>query len=305
MSLTPSLDDLAVFAAVAETGGFTRAAARLGTTTGGVSRRIRGLEEQLHGQLFVRTTRRVRLTEAGRALHDRARPALEALREAVAEFRVQRAELAGTLRLTAPVDHAANVLAPALVRFRELHPRVNVQVHTSDSVVDLVAEGLDLGLRLGHLRDSSLKATRLGTFEQWVVASPRYLGRAGVPKHPLELADHEWIGFSRLRSPLTWTFANAAGTRSRVRVKARVVVDASTTLRALLEQGLGVSVLDQHSVDPALAQGRLVRLLPGWQLPAGGIHAVLPPGRFPPPLVRTFIEFYRSVVSGPPNTKAG
>jgi DNA-binding transcriptional LysR family regulator len=297
MPNTPSLDDLAVFAAVAETGGFTSAAMRLGTTTGGVSRRIRALEERLRGQLFVRTTRRVRLTEAGRALHERARPALEALREAVAAFDARRTELSGTLRLTAPVDHAAEVLAPALARFRELHPHVGVHVHTSDTVVDLVAEGLDLGIRLGHLRDSSFKATRLATFEQMAVASPAYLARAGAPKHPSDLADHEWIGFTRLRSPLTWTFTRSNGAQARVRMKTSVVVDSSTTLRSLLEQGLGVSVLDQHSVTDALARGRLVRVLPQWRLPTGGIYAVLPPSRFAPPLVRAFIEFYRGVVS--------
>src|SRR5690242_10373508 len=195
MPTPPSFDDLAVFAAVAETGGFTSAALRLGTTTGGVSRRIRALEERLRGQLFVRTTRRVRLTEAGRALHDRVGAALGDLREAIAAFDAGRDELSGMLRLTAPVDHAASMLAPALARFRELHPRVDVHVHTSDSVVDLVAQGLDLGIRLGWLRDSSLKATRLGSFEQFAVAAPGYLARAGVPKQPSDLAGHEWIGF--------------------------------------------------------------------------------------------------------------
>jgi DNA-binding transcriptional LysR family regulator len=101
-----------------------------------------------------------------------------------------------------------------------------------------------------------------------------------------------------MRTPLTWTFTRENGTRSRVRVKTRLTVDSSTTLRALLEQGLGVSVLDQHSVTEALAHGRLTRLLPGWRLPTGGIHAVLPPGKFAPPLVRAFIEFYRGIVSG-------
>ena len=297
MSQAPALDNLLVFTAVAETGGFTAAADRLGMTTGGVSRRIRQLEAHLGGALFVRTTRRVRLTEAGSALYDTATPALLSLRDALAQFGSTHESLSGRLRLTAPVEHAAGLLAPALARFSARHPGVAVDLRTSDSVVDLVADGLDLAIRLGHLRNSTLKAIRLGGFEQIVAASPAYLARTGTPSQPDELASMDWINFSRLQSPLTWTFTHAAsGSRQTVRMRSRVTVDSTSSVRAFLESGSGVSVLDQFSLATSLKQGTLVRVLPGWTLPRGGIYAVLPPGQFVPPMVRAFIDSYRETV---------
>ncbi|MBS0448990.1 MAG: LysR family transcriptional regulator [Proteobacteria bacterium] len=288
------LDNLLVFAAVAETGGFTAAADRLGMTKAGVSLRIRRLEERLGAALFVRTTRQVRLTDAGQSLYDESTPALVALRDALARAGTARGALSGRLRLAAPVDHAAQVLAPAVAAFVAAHPEVAIELHTADRMIDLVAEGIDVAFRLGELRDSSLRATRLGSFEQAVVASPDYLARRGRPAQPDELAAHDWIAFALMRTPLTWTFTSADGRRTqRVRMRARLQVDSSSSLRALLEAGAGISVLDGRSVAAALAAGRLVRLLPRWTLPAGGIYAVYPPGRHVPALARAFVDAYR------------
>ncbi|MER2553820.1 MAG: LysR family transcriptional regulator [Thauera sp.] len=289
------LNSLLIFAAVAEAGGFTAAADRLGTSKARLSLVIARLERRLGTTLFSRTTRRVTLTEAGEALQARCVPLLREAHAVLAELAAgDGAELAGTLRLTASVDLATHALAGVVAAFSAHHPRLQIELRTSDRVVDLVQEGLDLGLRMGWLRDSTLRATRLGAFEQYVVSSPAYLARHPQPTAPEDLAHHAWVALTLLPTPLTWTFVHAGDTRS-VRMNAVLRTDSAATLRALLRHGAGVSVLDQLNAEAAIANGELVRLLPAWKLPLGGIYAVHPPGRHVPAKVRAFIDFCRGM----------
>lgn len=293
-----NLDALQVFAAVAEAGGFTAAADKLGMTKAGVSLQVSRLEARLGVSLFSRTTRRVRLTQAGEALHAQCAPALQALRDALAGSAGPASGLAGSLRLTAPVDHAVQSVAPAVAEFAARHPDLQIELHTGDRVVDLVAEGIDVAIRLGELRDSSLRAIKLGSFEQVPVAAPDYLARKGKPQFPEDLAAHDWVVFTRMRTPLTWTFRSGAGETRSVRTKGRIRVDSSAALRSLLLCGAGISVLDQFGVEAAIKSGRLQRLLPDWSLPRGGVYAVLPPGRHVAANARAFIDFYREYMAG-------
>lgn len=293
----PDLNRLHVFAAVAACGGFTAAADHLGLSKARVSLDISRLEAHLGVTLFARTTRRVVLTEAGHALHQRCAPLLRELDEGLAV--VQRAgdggtpaPLQGSFRVACTVDHAAQSLAALVARFAALHPGLQVELRTSDAVVDLVAQGIDVAVRMGWLRDSSLRATRLGEFEQMVVAAPAYLARAGLPRGPADLARHEWLALTLLPTPLTWRFTGPRGAVRSVRMSGRLRCDSSAALRALLLAGAGVSVLGEPACRDALASGQLVRLLPQWQLPRGGIHAVYAPGRHVPAKVRAFIDFY-------------
>lgn len=293
------LNALLTFAAVAEAGGFTAAADRLGTTKARVSLAVARLESELGTTLFSRTTRRVTLTEAGEALHARCVPLLREAQGVLAEVAEgEGAALSGTLRITASVDHATQSLAAAVAAFSALHPRLQIDLRTSDRVVDLVGEGLDLGLRMGWLRDSSLRASRLGEFDQYLVTSPDYLARHPVPTRPEDLAAHTWVALTLLPTPLTWTFSRGDGERCTVRMNAPLRTDSAGTLRALLRHGAGISVLDQLSAEASIARGELVRLLPDWSLPRGGIYAVHPPGRHVPAKVRAFIDFYRARVAG-------
>lgn len=290
------LNSLLIFAAVAEAGGFTAAADRLGTSKARVSLAIGRLESRLGATLFSRTTRRVTLTEAGEALQARCVPLLREARAVLAEVAAgEGAELTGTLRLTASVDLATQSLAGVVAAFSARHPCLQIELRTSDRVVDLVREGLDLGLRMGWLRDSTLRATRLGGFDQYVVSSPAYLARHPLPAVPEDLARHAWVALTLLPTPLTWTFARA-GEACSVRMNALLRTDSAATLRALLRDGAGVSVLDQLSAEAGIASGELVRLLPEWQLPRGGIYAVHPPGRHVPAKVRAFIGFCRGML---------
>ena len=289
------LESLRTFSAVAECGGFTAAARVLGTTKASVSLRVSRLERQLGTELLSRTTRRVRLTGAGEALHAECAPALRSIAQAVRVLTEPDAELAGVLRLTGPVVHTADCLAPAVARFAALHPKLRIDLHANDRVVDLLAEGIDLGIRCGVLRDSSLRASKLAEFEQWIVASPAYLDRRGRPASPRHLPDHDWIAFTLMRTPLTWTWEDRRGRGTTVRVRARIQTDSSASLRSLLLGGAGVSIIDRESVERHVADGSLVRLLPDFRLPRGGVYAVVPPGRHGSPApVKRFVEFYRT-----------
>lgn len=237
------------------------------------------------------------LTEAGEAVYARCVPPLREARDALAEVADGTAELNGSLRITAPVDYATQSLARVVAEFAVLHPRLQIELRTSDRVVDLIREGMDLGIRVGWLRDSTQRATRLGDFGQYLVSSPAYLQRHAPPRQPEDLATHAWVALTLLPTPLTWTFTSATGEVRSVRVNAALRTDSAGTLRALLRHGAGISVLDQINFDASQHSGKLVRLLPDWSLPAGGIYAVHPPGRHVPAKVRAFIDFCRASTS--------
>lgn len=298
MSLLNQIDlnTLVVFDAVVEAGGFTAAAERLGVAKAKVSIQVGRLEEKLGTTLFVRTTRRVSLTDAGRRLHEECKPLLLGIQEAIDQVGHEESALTGTLRLTTSVDHAVQSLASAVAEFAGRHPGLQIDLRTGDRVVDLVEEGIDLAIRLGWLRDSSLRAVKLGDFDQYLLASPAYLKRAGRPRNPEDLAEHDWVALMLMRTPFTWKFTRR-GVAQTVQVKSRLRVDSPGVLRTMLSQGAGISVLDEFSASDDLKAGTLVRLLPEWSLPRGGIHAVYPQGRHVPPRVRQFIDFYRTWLS--------
>lgn len=288
------LNALLVFAAVAETGGFTAAAERLGMAKAKVSLDIGRLESRLGASLFSRTTRRVVLTEAGAALYQQGVPPLRSVIDAVEQVSGERGEIAGTLRIACTQVHAARSVAPAVAAFAALHPRLQVEIRSSDRVVDVVADGIDVAFRVGWLRDSSLRAVKVSTFEQHVVASPAYLSRAGTPARPADLASHEWIALTLLPTPLTWSFKGPDGAVHTVRMKSRLGTDATAALLSLLEAGAGLGAIHAPTAADAVRSGRLRRLLPRFRLADGGIYAVFPPGRHVPASVRAFIEFYRA-----------
>lgn len=291
------LNGLTVFNAVVNAGGFTAAARSLGVAPAKVSVEIARLEAQLGAALFTRTTRRVALTEAGRALQAQCLPLLEQLMGAMDGIHDAGAALNGLLRITAPVGHAAEFLAPALARFAALHPALQLDLHTSDRITNVVSEGIDVAIRMGWLRDSSLRAVRLGGFEQYVVAAPGYLRGITRPTAPEDLAALDFIALALLPTPLTWEFTGPGGEVRSVHVKSRIRVDSPQAMRALILNDAGISVLDQHSAQRDLASGRLVRLLPDWAIASGGIHAVLPPGRHTSKKVRAFIRFYQEYLA--------
>ncbi len=291
------LNGLPIFLALVEAGSFTAAAERLGCTKTKVSLQIRQLEERLGVTLFQRTTRRVQPTQAGETLYHECRPLLAGLQEAMAAAEGDGHQLRGALRLTAPEDYATRVLGPAVVEFGQRHPALRIELRSGDRISDMLEEGIDLAFRLGWLKDSTLRSRSLGTFQQYLVASPDYLARQGTPDDPEALAEHAWVAFTPLASPLTWTFRRGEESR-RVQMKARLSANSTAALSALLVAGGGISVMADISADAELRAGRLVRVLPAWSLPSGGVHAVYPPGRHLPARVRAFMTFFQAWLAG-------
>jgi DNA-binding transcriptional LysR family regulator len=235
----------------------------------------------------------VALTDAGHALYDQCVPQLRAVQETLTGFGSDRA-LSGTLRITAPMDYAAQTVSAAVAAFAREHPGLQVDLRSSDRVVDLLKDGIDVALRLGWLRDSSLRSVRLGEFQQYLVAAPAYLAGAARITRPADLAQHEWVALTLMQTPLTWKFVSQRGQTRSVRVNGRLRTDSVGALRGLLEAGAGLSVMDEFSAGQALATGTLVRVLPQWSLPRGGIHAVFPPGRYVSAKARAFADFYKA-----------
>lgn len=293
MHATPhDLNLLHTFVAVAELASFTAAAQRLQIARPQVSLQIRRLEAALGTTLFTRTTRRVALTDAGQRLFEHGAPLLHDLQQALQQVGNEGTALRGRLRIAATVEHATRVLAPAVAAFATRHPEVRVDLLVSDRVHDLVAEGIDVAIRMGWMRATSARVARLGEFDQAVLASPAYLARHGQPKAPQDLADHRWIALNLLPAPLTWVFAQGAKTVT-VRMTPRLRTDSAVALRALLVAGAGVSAGSLLHLQDAVRSGALVRLLPDWTLPRGGIYAVYPPGNQIAPAARAFVEMLR------------
>lgn len=285
------LNLLRSFVAVAEAGGFTAGADRAGLAKSKLSQHVAQLEARLGQRLFNRTTRHVALTGVGRQLYEECAPQLANVQAACDALGRGNQRLTGRLRISATVDYTARFLAAAVAEFSALHPSLQIELRSDDKVVDLVTDGIDVAFRIGWLADSTARARRLGTFEQACVAAPAYLRNRGVPKHPDELAEHDWIALTLLRAPLTWTFHRNDAHAVTVRMRARLRVDATAALRVLLLNGAGVSIIDVMEIDDDVRAGRLVHVLPGWKLPQGGIFAVRPPGPQSNPSASAFVEF--------------
>ena len=292
MAAEINLNRLGVFVALVRAGSFTAAAQQLGTTKAMVSQHLAKLEEELGVTLLVRSTRKMSLTDAGERFHEDCARVLADAESAIARLGECRDTPMGVLRVAAAGDHGPAIVAPALAAFAERYPQVSVELVVSDSLVDLIAERFDLSIRLGWLRDSSLRAAKLASFRQCLVASPSYLTTYGTPTTPDELAAHRWVALTVLASPTRWTFVDASGVEHSVQMRSVASANSTLAAHAFVVAGMGASVLPDYVVDDDLAAGRLVSLLPDFRLPEGGVHAVYP-GRQPSVKVRTFIDLLR------------
>jgi DNA-binding transcriptional LysR family regulator len=289
------LDDLNLlrtFAAVAQLGSFTAAAERLDIARPQVSLQIRRMETALGVSLFNRTTRRVALTDAGQLLFEQCAPLLRGMHEALDQVGHASDRLRGRLRIGAPVEHAVQVLAPMVAAFSQRYPEMRVEFVVSDKVRDLVADGIDVAIRVGWMRDNSSKVTKLADFEQGILASPEYLARHGKPQTPEDLAKHHWVALTLLPTPMTWTFSKASRVVT-VRVSPSLRTDSAVALRSLLVHGAGLSAVSLMHVQSEVRNGSLVRVLKDWSLPGGVVHAVFPPGAQVAPAARAFVEMLR------------
>ena len=288
------LQRIGVFTAVAGTGGFTAAANRLDLTKAVVSQQVRRLEKELGVELLVRTTRKVVMTDAGRRLYEQATPLLGELDQVLSGVREESDSLHGTLRVTATNDYLEQVLGEHLAAFGALHPQLRIELIAADRTLDLLAERIDVAFRVGWLRESSMHATRLAEFKPYVVASPSYLRSVGVPTHPQELARIDWLELTLLPTPLTLDFKGPSGQRSKVRVRSRYASNSPQALLSLARSGAGATAATDFAAAPDIASGKLVRLLPRWSLPRGGLYAVYAAIKKPPTKVRALVDFIKA-----------
>jgi DNA-binding transcriptional LysR family regulator len=285
-----NLNRLAYFAAVVDTGSFTRAAERLGITKAVVSQQVAQLEREIGTTLLVRTTRRVHPTEAGRVFHARCVLILREAEDAFDEQAQAAAEPTGTLRLTAPNDYGTATVVPVVTAFASRYPACRVELTLSDVTVDLGSGEIDMAIRVGWLADSSLQARRIGSFRQLVVVSTAFADRIADVTDPEDLARLPFVANMALREPLLWQFSRGDLEHRAVRMQATIAIDVTPAVLAAVHNGGGLSVLPDFVVREDLAAGRLVHVLPEWRLPSGGIYTVYPAARFRPPKVTTFVE---------------
>jgi DNA-binding transcriptional LysR family regulator len=278
--------DVLAFVRVAETGAFSRAAERMGMSKSILSRRVARLEQQLGARLLTRTAQGAQPTEVGQAYYERASNVLaelEAAEEVVAEAVTQ---VAGPIRLSAPLSFGIAHLAPALAEFAQAHPRVELDISFEDKAVDLAAGGFDLAVRIGSLKDSSLVARRIAPVRKVPVASPAYLAARGRPEHPRDLARHDILLYANEQ----WRFR--VGERwEHVRGQVRLRADNGEMLRAAAEADLGICILPSFIAAPAFQAGRLEPLLRDFPMEEGALHAVMPPGRAVTARVRALVDF--------------
>jgi DNA-binding transcriptional LysR family regulator len=286
-----NLDALATFVHVVDGASFTAAAKQLGVPTSTVSREIARLEETLGTRLLHRTTRKVALTSAGAKLYERVRPHVTALREAARDVPEKDDDPAGSLRITVPNDLGTSYFADVVADFLALHPQVQIDVRLTARQVDVVAEGIDLALRIGKMKDATLVARRVGTLDAALFASPGYLARHGRPTAPLDLLDHACLLFRMPDGrPTGWSLTGPEG-RVDVTPDPQLFADDYAFLRGAALAGAGVAMLPGFLAAADVAAGRLERLLPRHDAPRSPLYAAYPSGRHLPRKVTAFRDF--------------
>jgi DNA-binding transcriptional LysR family regulator len=251
------------------------------------------LEAELGASLLIRTTRRLSLTDAGEAFHEACRNILRDTAEAVEAAAQNTAEPKGTLRITAPIDYGATVVAPVAVALRKQYPELAIELLAGDRFFDLAAEGIDLAIRVGKLTDSTYQAVRVGSFADWLVASPELLRAYPQPRHPSDLVRFPFVALSVLPNPLSWTYSKPGEESCHVRFSSSMSTNTAFSLRCAVLAGGGMAMLPDFAVSEDIATGRLLRVLPDWGAPSGGIHAVFPASKHRPRKTRVFIEALR------------
>ena len=283
------LEAMRVFIEVAEQKSFVAASRKLDLSAPAVTRSIAQFESALGVRLFNRTTRHVRLTDSGARFFEDARRILEDVEQAVAAASGSYAEPKGVLTITAPILFGQIHITPILTEYLLQHPSVTVKAVFYDRISNLLDEGLDIAIRIGHLKDSSIYAAPVGSVKRLLCASPAYLKKYGMPGHPSDLADHEIIQASAVESSTTWQFESSTGKES-VKVTPRLNCSQNGAAITAARQGFGISRLMSYQIGEELKNGSLVRLLRDYELNPIPVNIIHLEGRQANAKIRSFID---------------
>ena len=285
------LDAMLMFARVVETGSFTKVAHEFATTQPTVTKQVAALESRLKVRLLNRNTRGVSPTEAGALYYERCKSIAADVAEADSVVQVRQTHVQGQLRIGSSVAFGRRVIIPLALEFMQHNPQVQVDLSFEDRYTDLVANGIDVALRLGKLADSSLGARTLGVNPWVLVASRAYLKKHGTPRRPSDLKEHATLIYSSVQGNDLWRLRNASGEAVSVPVTGRLRSNNLSALLAAARAHMGIAALPRYVAYESLQAGRVVEVLKTCRLPEQEIHAVYPSPRLVPQKVQAFIAF--------------
>lgn len=281
-------NESAVFVKVVQAGSFSEAARQIGLPTSTVSTRVSRLEKRLGITLLQRTTRRLSLTEAGKVYYHHASQGLSYLLEAEVAVDEARKQPQGRLKVTAPADLGDNLLANLILRTQQEFPELEVELLLTDRYIDLVAEAIDVAIRTGDLRDSTLVAKSLGSIRWQLFASRDYLKEAGLLEMPQDIQNHHCLQFTPMGRD-AWVLENGVS-QIAIPLKARTIVNSISVVKAMVENGQGIALLPSYVSRESLINGGLLRVLSSWQAKSNPVHLVYPKQRFMSPKLRAFLD---------------
>ena len=285
------LSGLIAFARAGSLGSYRAAARSLSVSPSAISKSIQRLERHFGVSLFTRTTRSLVLTPEGHDLHERALQLLRQAEEIEQVAKSARSEPAGTLRIAASLPVGLHLIAPAITEFRRRHPKVLIDLRLSDQIMDLVEERIDLAVRIGELADSSLLSRRLLPYTLCCYASPEYLARRGIPRHPDELEGHETVNLRYQNTGLVFRWPFCIGDKEiEILPSSPVIVDASEAVLAAMVAGAGIGMAASFMAAPRVGRQELIPVLSEFAVERHNITAVWPESRRTNPAVRAFLE---------------
>lgn len=284
------LKSMEIFVEVVRRGSLTAAAAHMDVSSQMIGQHIRNLEKSVGAKLLHRTTRQIGLTEAGHVFFDHCTQIISLMEISHLSLQKMKVEPQGLMRITAPSTFGSRVIAPSLAKFGRLFPQVNIDLFLTDAVMDLIADEVEIAVRIGALPDSSLIARPLGPYRMVIAAAPDYLSERGVPTSPLQLSAHDCVGFRLKISGRRWRFLRDDGDLE-VPVFDRLSINNGEALRQAALAGAGIVLQPEVLLREDLAAGRLVQLLAEERLPERPINLIYRPDRFATPKQTAIIEF--------------
>jgi LysR family transcriptional regulator for bpeEF and oprC len=285
------MQSMAVFRRVVEAKSFSAVARETNMSQSTVSKHIAALEERLDTKLLNRSTRSLKLTEAGKEYYHHCIRILNDFQEAEASVGKGKIKPTGNLRISTSAAFGRTFILPNLNEFLESYPDINIDLLFDDNYVDLVKKGIDLAIRIGPLADSTLIARKIGTSPRIVVASPDYLVKHGRPKKPADLIKHNCLFYSLQKTPDLWYFNSTQEGDESIHVNGRLIASSPDAICDATIEGVGISIICEWYARKYIKQGRLKMILPDYKPTTYDIHAVYPERRFVPQKVKRMIEF--------------